>query len=118
MTRQPKDLINEMTREAGRFTRIAIAVGFESKTKFVWAYDEKKLNTLERLIEDGGEPVGLIAYTVSDIPGSTHANLRFHSRVFAEYEGESWAADYLKGLGEETSQLIGSEPKIESKWIN
>ena len=127
MERQPKDLINEMTREAMKFTSIGIAVGFESTTNFVWDYDEKKLETLERLIEDGGEPIGLIAYIVSDIPGSTHANLRFHSRVFAEYTGESWAADYLKGIGEETRQraltidgdnLIVSEPKIEPEWIN
>ena len=42
---------------------MAIAVGFETKTEFVFDSDEHPLQKLNGLVEAGGEPIGLIAFS-------------------------------------------------------
>jgi hypothetical protein len=60
--RTTKDLIRELQDEADGAAFTALIVGLENTTLFVYANDEDPLSTLNRMIERGGEPVGLMRF--------------------------------------------------------
>ena len=57
-----KYLIKELSKEGARFTRVALVVGFEESSQFLWSDDPTNLEKLNTMIQSGGEPVGLIAF--------------------------------------------------------
>lgn len=98
--RKTADLVSEMLAEAKKAWRVAIAVGFENETKFVFSSSRHPLEELNELIKQGGSPVGLLRFEKEgkSIQGSY--------LPFVEYENEKWAAEYLAGLLEMTGEIV------------
>jgi DNA helicase HerA-like ATPase len=90
--RSTADLIEELDREAGNFTRAALVVGFENTTTYVFSTDENRLDALNDLVRNGGEPIGLFGIDLS------HGLLNVHHRTLDEYADASWAERYLEAL--------------------
>jgi hypothetical protein len=91
--RTTADLIEELESEAQNFTMIALAVGFEKETKFVFGTDAGKLEKLNRLIERGGKPIGYLGQLVLE-PGRT----MIKTRPLEEYAAVEWVRRYLEAL--------------------
>ncbi len=102
--RSTKDLVKELTEEATKLTMVAIAVGFDRETKFVFhRRDAEKANLLSELnalVEAGGEPIGLVSYLILE-PG----NACFYTKPFPEYADESWVDGYLNSLMESVREI-------------
>jgi hypothetical protein len=98
--RKTSDLVNEMLAEAKTAYLVAIAVGFENDTRFVFSSQKQPLGELNQLIHKGGSPIGLLRFDRenSQIQGSF--------RPFEEYADEEWAKKYLAGLLENTGEII------------
>ncbi len=117
MTRTTKDLIEELDRESKKFTSLALVVGFEKHTDYVWASDKDGLAKLNDLVEAGGEPVGLIGAILD----SKIATIR--ARALQEYEDQEWVQRYLGELVQTIGQGIIASGKARnfvrgSSWIN
>jgi hypothetical protein len=99
--RKTSDLVNEMLNEAKGAWLVAIAVGFESETKFVFSSRKQPLAELNQLVQNGGSPIGLLRFDKqnSQVQGSF--------RPFQEYANEEWAEKYLAGLLDNTAEIIG-----------
>ena len=106
--RKTSDLINEMVKEAKGAWLVAIAVGFETETKFVFSSQKQPLGELNQLIQNGGSPIGLLRFDKenSQIQGSY--------RPFEEYADAEWAKKYLAGLLENTGEIIGLSQQVQS----
>jgi hypothetical protein len=98
--RKTSDLINEMLTEAKETWLLAIAVGFEKETKFVFSSRRHPLEELNQLVQRGGSPIGLLRFDRenSTIQGSYHP--------FEEYENEEWAKKYLASLLDNIRDII------------
>jgi len=98
--RKTSDLVNEMLAEAKNAYLVAIAVGFENDTQFVFSSQKQPLGELNQLIKKGGSPIGLLRFDKenSQIQGSF--------RPFEEYADEEWAKKYLAGLLDNTVEII------------
>ncbi len=98
--RKTSDLVNEMLDEAKKAWTVAIAVGFENETKFVFSSTPRPLEELNNLIKSGGSPVGLLRFDKegTDLQGSY--------RPFEEYENEAWAKEYLAGLLKNAGEIV------------
>ena len=98
--RKTADLINEMLAEAKTAWMVAIAVGFESETRFVFSTTPRPLEELNRLVKAGGSPVGLLRFEREGtaVQGSY--------RPFEEYADIAWAKEYLTGLLEHTRDIV------------
>ena len=60
--RKTSDLIEEMLTEAKSAWLVAIAVGFENETKFVFSSRRHPLEELNQLVQKGGSPIGLLRF--------------------------------------------------------
>ena len=60
--RKTSDLVNEMRPEAKGAWLVAIAVGFEKETKFVFSSQKQPLGELNQLVQKGGSPIGLLRF--------------------------------------------------------
>jgi hypothetical protein len=98
--RKTSDLINEMLDESKGAWVVAIAVGFENETKFVFSSEPRPLNALNNLIKDGGYPIGLIRF---DKEGE---GLQGSYRPFEEYADDPWAKEYLAGLLKNAGEIV------------
>jgi hypothetical protein len=98
--RRSSDLITEMLNEAKKAWVVAIAVGFENETKFVFSSTRHPLEELNNHIKSGGSPIGLLRF---DKEGTT---LQGSYRPFEEYEREAWAGEYLAGLLENSGEIV------------
>ena len=89
-----------MQDEARTAWLVAIAVGFESDTKFVFSSARFPLEELNALIREGGSPIGLLRFDneVSGIQGSY--------RPFAEYADQPWVNGYLAGLLDNAGEIV------------
>jgi len=98
--RKTSDLINEMLAEAKKAWLVAIAVGFENETLFVFSSQKQPLRELNRLIQKGGFPIGLLRFDRenTEIQGSY--------RPFEEYADAEWAKKYLAGLLDNAAGII------------
>jgi len=106
--RKTSDLINEMRNEAKNAWMVAIAVGFESETQFVFSSTKYPLEELNNLIKRGGSPVGLLRF---DKKGTSIQGLY---RPFEEYADAAWAKEYLAGLLNNTGEIVAlsqNQPK-------
>jgi hypothetical protein len=105
--RTTRELINELGQEALLFTGIALVVGFEDNAKFVFYQEDEDacLKELNFLINKGGEPIGMVAYT------QEHRNLKVTCRLLQEYQTEEWAKDYLKNLAASFQESLLTVPK-------
>ena len=98
--RKTSDLVNEMRTEAKTAWVVAIAVGFENETKFVFSSARYPLEELNNLVKSGGSPIGLLRFDKegTDLQGSY--------RPFEEYENEAWAKEYLAGLLKNAGEIV------------
>ena len=98
--RKTSELVDEMRAEAKKTWLVAIAVGFETDTKFVFSSHHYPLEELDRLVQNGGSPIGLLRFEKesSMVQGSY--------RPFLEYENEDWANKYLAGLLENSGEIL------------
>ncbi|MDD1684086.1 MAG: hypothetical protein LUO98_09670 [Methanoregula sp.] len=99
--RKTSDLINEMLKEAKKAWLVAIAVGFEQETRFVFSTGRQPLAELNQLVQKGGSPIGLLRFDKED------SQIQGSFRPFEEYENEEWAKKYLAGLLDNTGEIIG-----------
>jgi len=111
--RTTADLVAELKEAAADRSHAALVVGFDHRTEFVWADDPDALHVLNALVENGGDPLGLVT-GYDDGEGATAV----HARPLAEYEGEEWVEKYLITLlaevrrsaaasGIETTPIVG-----------
>ncbi|MCX6687977.1 MAG: hypothetical protein NT112_06330 [Methanoregula sp.] len=98
--RETSDLVKEMLTAAKKAWLVAIAVGFENETEFVFSSHIHPLDDLNRLIRKGGSPVGLLLFEKQD--GTVQGSYR----PFEEYQNEEWAQKYLAGLLDHTQDII------------
>jgi hypothetical protein len=98
--RKTSDLVDEMLAEAKNAWLVAIAVGFEDETKFVFSSHRHPLEELDQFVKKGGSPLGLLRFDKenSAIQGSF--------RPFEEYKNEEWVKKYLAGLLDNTGDII------------
>jgi hypothetical protein len=98
--RKTSDLVHEMQEEAKKVWLVAIAVGFENETKFVFSSGSRPLEDLNTLVKKGGSPLGLLQFE------KENTSVQGSYRPFEEYENEQWVKDYLAGLLENTGEII------------
>ncbi len=98
--RNTSDLVKEMLEEAKNAWLVAIAVGFPDDTKFVFSSGKDPIRELNRLVKDGGFPIGLLRFDKED------GFIRGAYRPFSEYESEEWVRTYLDGLLKNTTNII------------
>jgi hypothetical protein len=106
--RKTADLIQEMQEEAKNTWLVAIAVGFEQDTKFVFSSGKNPLENLNKLVKIGGAPIGLLRF---DKENST---VQGSYRPFEEYAKEEWVKTYLAGLLENTGEIIALSQNQQS----
>lgn len=104
--RKTADLINEMLTEAKNAYLVAIAVGFEDDTRFVFSSQKQPLAALNQLVQKGGSPIGLLRFDKenSQVQGSY--------RPFEEYANEEWAKKYLAGLLDYTGKIVSLSQEL------
>jgi len=98
--RKTSDLAEEMLKEAKTTWLVAIAVGFETETQFVFSSRKYPLDELNMLVQKGGAPLGLLRFE------KEKATIQGSYRPFGEYENEDWVKQYLAGLLENTGEII------------
>jgi len=100
--RKTADLVEEMRTEAKSAWMVAIAVGFEDDTEFVFSSSPRPLDELNMLVKRGGSPIGFLRFEKegNEVQGSY--------RPFFEYRGAEWAATYLAGLLDHTGEIVAS----------
>jgi hypothetical protein len=112
--RSTADLIEELKNESDRFTRVALVVGFEASTEFVWKGDPEALEKLNSLVGTGGNPVGMIAYVFDP------ESVTYYTRRLEEYANEEWVENYLERLIGTIEEGMSAEIKRRKGkgWIN
>ena len=98
--RKTADLIQEMKEEAKKAWLVAIAVGVETETKFVFSSGSRPLVDLYTLLKMGGSPIGLLRFD------KENSSVQGSYRPFDEYVHEPWVQNYLGGLLENTGEII------------
>ena len=98
--RKTSDLVDEMLTEAKNAWLVAIAVGFENETKFVFSSHRHPLEELNQLVQKGGSPIGLLRF---DKENST---VQGSYRPFEDYANEEWVKKYFAGLLDNAGEII------------
>jgi hypothetical protein len=106
--RKTSDLVNEMLEEAKKAWLVAIAVGFENDTRFVFSSHKQPLGELNELVQKGGSPVGLLRFDKED------SQIQGSFRPFEEYANEEWANKYLAGLLDNTKEIVSLSQQQQS----
>lgn len=108
--RKTSELVDEMRAEAKNSWLVAIVVGFESETKFVFSSRRHPVEVLDQLVRNGGSPIGLLRFDkkISTIQGSY--------RPFIEYENEDWVKNYLAGLLENTGEIVAISQQLTNDF--
>jgi hypothetical protein len=106
--RKTSDLVNEMLEEAKTTWLVAIVVGFETETKFVFSSRKQPLAELNQLVQNGGSPIGLLRFE------KENALVQGSYRPFEEYQNEEWAKTYLAGLLDNTGEIVSLSQQQQS----
>jgi hypothetical protein len=91
--RATNHLIRELQEEADGAAFTALIVGFENTTLFLYANNEDPLSALNRMIERGGEPFGLMRFMKKGKGAG-----EFKVRPLAEYAGDPHVERFLRTL--------------------
>jgi len=115
--RSAAGILSELDQEAPKFSGLVLAVCFVSKAKLIAVSDNHRDVKLDAALAEGGEPIGLIGYTVEK------GCVRFYSRLLREYAGQTWASDLLECLlmkfMNSVSESLGSKDfEAEPAWLN
>jgi hypothetical protein len=106
--RKTSDLVNEMLEEAKKAWLVAIAVGFENDTQFIFSSRKQPLGELNELIQKGGSPIGLLRFDKED------SQIQGSYRPFEEYANEEWAKKYLADLLDHTKEIVSLSQQQQS----
>lgn len=106
--KKTSDLVNEMLQEAKDAWLVAIAVGFETETRFVFSSRKQPLAELNKLVQKGGSPIGLLRFD------KENAQVQGSYRPFEEYVNEEWAKKYLAGLLDNTGEIVSMSQQMQS----
>jgi hypothetical protein len=98
--RKTADPVNEMFDEAKGARLVAIAVGFEKDTEFVFSTTPHPLEKLNALVSAGGSPIGLLRFVREG------AGLQGSYRPFEEYKDVAWVKEYLAGLLKNADEIV------------
>jgi hypothetical protein len=98
--RKTSDLVTEMLAEAKNAWLVAIAVGFEGETKFVFSRQKHPLEALNQLVQNGGSPLGLLRFD------KEKTKIQGSFRPFEEYADEEWVSKFLAGLLDNTGEIV------------
>jgi len=98
--RKTADLISEMVAETEGAWLVAIAVAFDTETKFVFNNQKHPLEALNELIKNGGSPVGLLRFEKAD------GALQGSYRPFKEYATAPWVKEYFEGLLAHAAEIV------------
>ena len=99
--RKTADLVNEMLAEAKGAWLVAIAVAFDTETKFVFHTQSRPLESLNQLVRNGGSPVGLLRFV------KVNGSLQGTYRPFEEYAAAPWIKEYFEGLLANAAEIVG-----------
>jgi hypothetical protein len=111
--RTTADLVTELEFERAKFFVVALAVGFENDSVFIFGDDADKLEKLNAAIKAGGEPVGFIGIVKDDEACTIYA------RTLAEYAGDQEVSLYLNQLCENVKTLLQIEiAEKKEGWVN
>jgi hypothetical protein len=115
--RSAADVIGELDQEAPKFSGLVLAVCFVGKAKLISAMDNHREMKLQTALVEGGDPIGMIGYTIE------RKRLRFYSRLIPEYVDQAWASDLLECLMmkfmNSVSESVGSnDSEAEAAWLN
>jgi len=107
MTRTPSDIIEEFEvlideDLVNEKDQIALVVGFETETRFIFNHEPDKLDTLTSMVESGGNPIGYIRIERS------REEISVESRPLIEYADEVQVKEYLEDLCQTTGKMIVS----------
>jgi hypothetical protein len=103
------DLIEELHAESIGSNVASLVVGFGNTTLFVCANAEDPLSELNEMIQNGGQPVGIIRMA-QDGP-----ELSLVGRPLEEYAGDDWIRQYLVSLTQTfRDQLLKLSPSARS----
>ncbi len=89
-----------MLKEAKKAWIIAIVVGFQTETQFVFSTSRQPLEKLNQLVKNGGSPIGLLKF---EKEGNT---VQGKYRPFEEYDNVQWVTQYLAGLLDNSETII------------
>lgn len=89
--RNSLDVITELREEAAtdRFAIVALAIGFESTTAFIFSTDPNPVEKLNAFVRQGGEPVGFLGLTRGQ------KEMTVEARSLKEFERQQWVDEYL-----------------------
>ncbi len=90
------DLIKELAEEANNFTGVALAVGFEHTTTFIFANQAEPLKALNAAIEAGGYPIGFMGWDMNN--GLLTVQVRPIAEVCEDPETGRFVQDHMKRL--------------------
>ena len=110
MTRTPSDIIEEFDALIDEDLlhekdMIALVVGFETETKFIFNHEPDKLHKLNAMVESGGNPVGYIRIERRGKEVSVEA------KPLIEYAEQEQIKNYLEDLCQTTGKMIVSGKK-------
>lgn len=105
--RSPEELLQELDQEASEFSVVAIVVAFDDTSRYVFHEDDsaKMLRNLRAMIDEGGEPFGLLGYIATE-RGSSVA-----SSVYEDYKQTVWAAPLMEELAQSMVNTLMSYQK-------
>lgn len=94
--RSPEELLQELDQEASDFSVVAIVVAFDDTSRYVFHEDDsaRMLSNLKTMIDEGGEPFGLLGYIATE-KGSNVASF-----VYEEYKQTVWALPLMEELAQ------------------
>jgi hypothetical protein len=107
MTRTPSDIIEEFELLIDKDLMnekdmMALVVGFETETRFIFNHEPDKLDALTSMVESGGIPIGYIRIERS------REEISVESRALIEYADEVQVKEYLEDLCQTTGKMIVS----------
>lgn len=106
--RKTSDLVNEMVKEAKNAWLVAIVVGFEQETQFIFSSTQQPLALLNQMVQKGGSPIGLLRFD------KENSHIQGSYRPFEEYGDEDWVKKYLAGLLDNTGEIISLSQQQQS----
>ena len=85
-------LICELDFEGKRWGRALLLVGFPEESRVVWSVSQEPLQELEKLLLEGGTPVGIIMYKGTD------SKEDFFWYVLDERAHDKWSQSYMESF--------------------
>ena len=107
MTRTPSDIIEEFDALIDedlirKKDMMALVVGFETETKFIFNHEPDKLEKLNAMVESGGNPIGYMRIEQSK------EEMAIEAKPLIEYAEEEPIIKYLEDLCKTTGKMIMS----------